>query len=174
MDAETSESPVAATAKAADAMRAIRELFDALVPPENVEIFDIFGTVHKLRSRLPARSQIIVMQEIDRLADSETGVDLGAIVSDARGGGMAAVLRAVVRVSTEPGVLAGIVRAFEIAHPKAVADARVAGGDEGTAAVDAADLFGVEEMVAGLLPFLFALGKRILALVSQALPSAAR
>lgn len=170
--APTSPTP-SATAPATTAREALdqlRALFDTLVPPDAVEVVDVFGNRHPLRGRLPARSQIMVMQQLDRIASTESGLDVSALVASTRGGGLPAVIRVVIRAATEAGVLDGIAQAFEVAHPQAVAEARRLGGAEGARAINAADLFGVEEMAAGLVPFCIALAKRFATMAAEMVP----
>lgn len=143
-----------AAAGARAAVTAISDLLDQLVPPETVEISDVFGGRHVLRGRLPARSQVLVVRQMEAVFAAEVGAEIRAAVGS---GGYGAALVLLARAAADERVLGGLASAFATAHPAAVARAEAAARASGETAIrDAADLFGVEEMAAAILPFCLA------------------
>lgn len=153
-------------AKARAAVHAIRDLFATIEPPDRMTISDAFGGTHEVRAAIPARAQIIAIQHLERLAELPAGSHVRA--ATAAGGGIPAILRALVAAASDPEVLSALARSFEVAHPRAVAAARnnaSAAGYDG-AAPDASDLFPIEELAAGLAPFIIRLVRRFVGLVA--------
>jgi hypothetical protein len=165
---QTPAKPEQAVQAARDALDSIRALFEHLVPPESVVVRDVFGSEHPLRARLPARAQILVLRQLDALS-SEDATEIRSQLTP--GAGMAAVVLAVARAAAKESVMAALAHAFEAAHPGAVRAARERARQEGIEAKDAADLFGAEEMVAGLLPFSLGLLRRLVGLLSEMAPA---
>lgn len=149
------------------AVQQLRSLFDTLVPPATVAITDGFGGRHTVRGVLVARAQVLVMRHLEALAEAQVpeSVRRGALA-----GGMGDVVAVVVRLASDPEVLRALAEAFTVAHPGAVKaaqeNARAAGVDLPPNA-DPSDLFPIEEIVAGLAPFLLRLAKRALDTISQ-------
>ena len=133
-----------------EAAKGLRDLFATLVPPDTVEIDDVFGGHYSVRAVLPARRQIVVMRKIEAL------LEVDASVSSLTGSGVEGIASALVSLASNETVLDGICAAFEAAHPSVVASARARALEaevdpsEGT---HPADLFAIEELVGGLLPF---------------------
>lgn len=176
----TPETPAPATPNprqsAAEALTSIRELFAVLSVPDRIEVVDTLGNTYSLRARIPARAQIRVMQEVDRLASQEAGgVDIAAISARAAGGGARGVMGAVIALTTQPGVLETLAFAFELSHPEAVAAARaayeLAVPSSAPRTLGALDLFGVEELAAGVVPFFLLLGRRLATIASEMMAS---
>ena len=136
----------ASTSATADpALDQFRKLLDVLDPPSEVEVTDRFGETHRLTASVSARQQIRILREFERVkslpvANEIAGLDLGGNVAGA-----------LVALASDPDVLSALARAFETAHPNAVRAATDRAAD--TCEVeDAADLFPIEELVAGLVP----------------------
>lgn len=142
---------------------AIRELLDTLIPPGDTEIEDALGNVYRISTRLPARAEVMVIREIEALADLD--VDPAAF----RTGSAPNLIRRMIGLATDPRVLDALCHAFEIAHPRTVARAREAAYAAGTVTApgEVSDLFGLEAIVSGLIPFVARLLRRALDLIER-------
>jgi len=154
-----------------EATAAMRTLFATLVPPQTILIEDIFGTQYTVRGSLPARSQIQVVQALEGVFGAEADDTTRAMIVKAQSEGMEAIGQAIIGLATDPGILASIARAFTSAHEHAVVHAAAVAEKDGAAHGDAADLFAIEEMVAGLLPFFVRFGVRALNIADAMLPA---
>lgn len=159
-----------AARKARAAMDSLRDLLVTLDPPSDVMLKDAFGGEHKVRSVVPARAQVRAMGELEKLASMPGGQGLQEFAQAARGSGMQAAIQMLVRAATNEAVLDGLCAAFTHAHPQAVAAAQKQAAAAGVTATHVADLFPVEEVVAGLVPFLIRLVSRLVGLVTKAEP----
>ena len=158
------DAPTPDTPDTAAAVEALRSLFDTLVPPKTITLLDALGNEYTARGSLPARAQIIVMQHLQRLWEA----DATALQVESTGNGVADAVSAVVAMAADPVTLDGICAAFAAAHPrllKAASDALVAEGFDATD--DPAELFPLEELVAGLLPFFIRFAARAANLLEQ-------
>ena len=126
-----------------DPTEPFRNLLAVLDPPDEVIVTDAVGGKHRLRSAVSARAQIRIFREFEKAKTLPVAEGLADL--DLTGGG--GIASALVTLASDPDVLDALARCFDIAHPDAVADAR---GD--SPAEDAADLFPIEELVAGLVP----------------------
>jgi len=157
-----------AVASAKDALTELQSLFATLVPPDKIEIEDALGNKYNVRARLPARSQIVILGHIESLM--EVVVPQSVSESDAITRDLATML---IGLAKDEKVLDGLCEAFGYAHPNTVKAAHKAaaadakGGGYGIDSDHPADLFGVEDIVAGLVPFLIRFASRAANLVSQ-------
>jgi hypothetical protein len=163
---ESTEAPPAEADlnRAKGALQAIRELLETLEPSATIRIEDAYGGVYTLRSAVPARAQIRAMRALESVSSLAGGEDLQAFAAASRGGVQAA-LTMLIRAAANEQVLDGLCAAFGHAYPDAVRAASVASGVKAT---EVADLFPVEEVVAGLVPFCIRLVRRLLGLVTKA------
>lgn len=150
---------------ARDALDTIRSLFDQLVPPENVVVVDVFGGEHRLRP-FSARAQIVVMRKLEALLKTDVGADSVA------SGNIRTIVAGIVNAVSNEAAIAAIAEAFTAAHPAAVKGAMKTAASHEAPANDAADLFGIEEMVAGLAPFFLGLLRRLVGLLGETLQPA--
>ena len=155
--AETTPTPIPTQDLANDpavAIAALQEVFSTLVPPDRIHLQDAFGNEYSVRAVLPARAQITIMQHLQRLWETEVDG-----VAGLTSGGAAGVAGAVVALAADPVILNGLCDAFKAAHPSIVRKAKAkaaeeyAGDDDVPDLDDPANLFPVEELVAGLVPF---------------------
>jgi hypothetical protein len=161
--------------RARAAIESIRDLFATLEPPTDVEVQDASGRVHRVRSVVAARAQIRAMQELERIASMPGNDELAGIAATMKGGIQGAVAM-LVRAAAKDDVLDGLSRAFAAAHPAAVHAAAEGTGfkvmldQRGNIANGeiVADLFPVEEVVGGLVPFFIRLVGRILGMMTKA------
>lgn len=158
---QTPQAPGEAKAQLQVAMLNMSEMFATLVPPETIEIEDVTYAAHKVRSMLPARSQIRIIQLVDdvfetglmgKVADTETRADM--------------VLR-LLKAARDKRVLTALVDAFTTAHPQAVEAAKANVTGEGMPYEDAADAFAAEELIAGLVPFSARFAGRLAVLLGE-------
>jgi len=160
------------TAQARSAVAAIGELLEQLVPPETVVIRDVYGGEHYLRARIPARAQVLVMRHLEAIASKSVGAEIRDAVRG-QGGGIGAAVFAIVRAAGEDDVMRGVAQAFACAHPSALfaakKNAQMQEPTCDTSRMDAADLFGVEEMATALVPFCLALLRRLATLAGEML-----
>ena len=161
---EQAPEPGAVVEEATQAAQDLRDLFATLVPPDTIELTDALGNRYTVRSALPARAQIRVMQQMDELLSAE--VDTSSISLVAQGGGLNAMANALVSLSKQPKILDGLAATFTAAHPAIVKQAGQAATEAGVEAADAADLFPAEELVAGLVPFIVRSAGRLVELAT--------
>jgi hypothetical protein len=150
------------TMDAREALDSLRDLFATLVPPERLTLTDAYGNAYTARAVLPARAQIKVMQQLHALWERDVPAITG---QDAAG-----VAGLLVALAADAEVLDGLADAFEAAHPSVCAQARKAAEAEGARPADvahAADLFPVEELVAGLIPFFVRFASRAASLMGE-------
>jgi len=162
---KTEEVQAEPAVTATEAVSQLRELLATLVPPETLELKDAFGNTHLTRSALPARSQIKVMQQLEKLWQLETdGVSIGDV------SGVAGVTQLLLGLAANEDVLNSLSQAFGCAHPSAIKTAKLSAIEEGVPESEcshAADLFPVEEIIAGLLPFFIRLANRAMELMDK-------
>jgi len=173
-DEKAADSAVDVTAgaqpepSAEEAMANLRGFFDTIVPRDTVEFIDAYGGEHVSNALLPARRQVKVMRELEALLDAN--VDLSILGKLGDEGGVDAAVRMLVEAAGNEQILSGLGKAFAAAHPGPVAVARrtaEAAESELPADMDAADLFPIEELMAGLLPFSVRLATRLLDAVGR-------
>lgn len=150
------------------AMAQFRALLDVLDPPSEIVVTDRFGATHNLTASISARQQIKILREFERVKELPVAGEVASL--DSAGGNIAGAL---VTLASDPDVLAGLARAFTIAHPRAYGEASAKAIDLRQEYEDAADLFGIEELVAGLVPLFGRLVHRSAGAI-QALDGASR
>jgi hypothetical protein len=133
----------------------LRRVIDVMVPPITVEVVDVFGNQYTLAGVVAARVQIQILRLVEGLASLPAGALFAG--ADATAGG---ALKLLTGLAHEPKVLESLAAAFQIAHPRAVEQAMEDARSAGLDPKDAADLFAVEEIVAGLVPLFVRLVKR--------------
>jgi len=146
------------------ALESMRKMFDTMDPPSTIKIMDAFGGEHTTRALLPARKQVRVMRELEALS----GADVSMEAISNMGDGAEGIVAAIVAMANDEAVLDSLSRAFALAHPKIVARARNAAIADGESEEDTkhvADLFPVEEIVSGLVPFFLRLANRMMSLL---------
>lgn len=151
-----------------EAAEGLRRLFATLVPPDEVEIEDAFGGRYTVRAVLPARRQIVVMRKIEGLLSIDA--EIGALATS--GAGIEGIASAIVSLASNEAVLDGVAAAFEAAHPTVVATARERAREAGLSEEEVAhpgDLFSIEELVGGLLPFFLRLAAKIVGILGTAI-----
>ncbi len=161
------EVEVAPAVKAA--ADAIRDLFATIDPPSEVIVSNIYGGSMKLRSSVAARNQIRAMRELEKLSALTSTPELQEAAKSA-GGGITGVIGFLVKAAMRDEVLDALCAAFAEAHPAALDAARADAKADGVKGADkllVADLFPVEEVVQGLVPFLLRLIQKAIAAISS-------
>ncbi len=165
----TEKTEVDAGQQAKAAADAIRDLFATLDPPAEIEVQNVFGRVTKARNMVPARNQMRAMRELEKLAALASSPDMQELAQSA-GSGVGGVVGFLVRAAMREDVLDMLCAAFAEAHPAIVDQARADAKDNGYANSDkltVADLFPVEEVVSGLVPFLLRLIRKGVTAISS-------
>lgn len=136
------------------------DLLEVLVPTTTVVVQDNAGNAFDLPASLSARRQILVMRRVKEIKDVVLDDDaLGSLMAGAGGEeGGAALVSVVLDLATNDAVLDALAGAFEVAHPEVVAKSREVQGGKPTD--DAADLFPLEAIIEGLVPFFARLARK--------------
>lgn len=142
--------------------------FDALVPPDDLEIEDVTGAKHRVRSRLPAAVEHRIARYMHTVGMPagvySLGSKLGALSAKRGIGNASDVLDGVVGLFADEAVVAAADELFAMAHPgvlrraaeNVLADegARQYLPDGATAAsVRASSVFSAADIVSALVPF---------------------
>ena len=165
-DVEQTET-VSPSVKAA--VDTIRDLFAAIDPPAEIEVSNIYGGTIKVRSSVPARNQIRAMRELEKLMAFGASDEMQALAKQS-GTGVAGIVGFLVRAAIREDVLDALCAAFAEAYPHVLDAARSDAKSNGVKAADklgVADLFGIEEVAAGLVPFLLKMIQRAAAALGQ-------
>ena len=133
-----------------------KSIMDILVPQDTVEVVDLFGNNHMVRSSIPARAQIKILRELDSIKTSALAEQIQGIGD----GGMGNIVGALASLADDPKVLTALAKCFQYAHPQVVQSVGEEATEKGIEWEDAADLFGIEEVIAGIIPLFIRLMKR--------------
>ena len=133
----------------------IRDLLDKIVPPDSIEIQDLYGNSYTLKSRVSARVQIKIGREFEKAID---GLDIADILGQ-QSLGVAGIISAFIKVASEDKILKGIDKCFQLAHPSAYKSAlALAKKDDDMPKNPAAiDMFALEDILGGVLPLFLGL-----------------
>lgn len=152
-----------------DKIDPLKALLDKLVPPREVVVTDLAGNEYRVPGVVSARRNVEVIRHLQAvLAEPAVARAVGGLDEILAGGDLAESILHVVGIVASPEVVDHLARAFATAHPEALAGAQRAyvtgaGGVYVPGArdlPDAADLFAVEELAAGLVPLFVGLAKR--------------
>jgi hypothetical protein len=165
-DVDQNDKPMEAARNAVDA---IRDLFATIDPPAEIEVVNVYGGSTKIRSSVPARNQIRAMRELEKLTALAATEEMQALAKNV-GSGIGGVVGFLVRAAMREDVLDALCASFAEAHPAALEAARAdakAAGVKGADKLGVADLFGVEEVASGLVPFLLRMLQKAASALSQ-------
>lgn len=118
---------------------------ERLVPPEKIEIEDIFGNIYSLPTSISARSQIKVIRVFEGMMEKvdRTKFKFPDPIN------AATLLTAFINISSDDTVMNSIETCFKVAHPKVLKKALSKfDGKSGSAA----DVFSIEELLSGVVP----------------------
>ncbi len=156
-----------------------RDLFGVLVPSSTVSVTDAFGGEHVLRGMTSARNQALILREFEAISKI---VDISNIDRS----NLPNLASAILSIAQHDGVLDHLAAAFAHPHEGAIVRARRnaervyisdrtedepllesvrTAAREYAAELGVADLFPVEELAAGLVPFFVRLVDRLLGMV---------
>ena len=136
----------------------LRRLLDVLVPQNNVEIVDVLGNEHRVSGAVAARTQIVLMRQIDELKELPIAESID--LSNAGAGGAGGVIGVLLTLAQDPQVVDGLAVMFQTAHPATYNAAATVAREAGIDVHDAADVFPLEEIVSALVPLFVRLAKR--------------
>ncbi len=165
---EPAADPNQTVVEPGEAMGKVRAMLLRLVPPDSVMIEDVYGNQYNVRPTLPARRQIKVMRHIEKLLN--LGADTPEL-QDFKVDGVKEIGAVIIKLASNEAVLETLCDAFADAHPKVVEGAIAAAKDAGDKEKHVADLFAVEEIVGGLVPFCIRLATKLLDLIQAVVPN---
>lgn len=132
-----------------DALGEIKNIMAVLRPPKEVTVNDIYGNDYELRLFLSAEQQIEVVRILDKMSGDfqDKGFDLS--------GGAKGIAQSLVSLATDIKVARALGEAFSLAHPKAFDSAKKAAkSEDGKKVSRATEVFSIEDIVSGVVPFL--------------------
>jgi len=132
---------------------------EKLVPPDTLDISDIYGNSYTLPTAISARSQIKVIRVFEDLMEKIDKTKF--VVPDPVT--MPALLKALLIVSSDELVIESIEKCFGLAHPKVLKSALKGYGKGGSAA----DVFSIEELLSGVVPLFIRLLRRGTSLITK-------
>ena len=135
----------------------ITDILDKLVPPDEIEIIDIFGNSYKKPCILSARKQIKVVREFEQmiLYVNETDLSFSNNVE---------LINSIIKAATDENVLIHLGLCFEQAFPKVVEKSKAYAKkkkielDPDTPILD---IFSIEELVGSVVPLFIRLAKKL-------------
>lgn len=136
----------------------MKSLITALVPPDEIEISDIFGDTHNLPATCSARSQIKIMRILEKIKDVELpeGVSLQAL-------DVGSIVKLLGSLVTNDVVFEAVCQCAELAHPRLIKKlvARAEAEEyEYDPELPVADLFPIEEAIAMIVPLFLRIARR--------------
>jgi hypothetical protein len=143
----------------------LKDLLDRLVPPQAVQIVDLFGNEYRIPTAISARRNVEVTRKIQEVIAHPAAERALARADLLLGGGdgLAEAVVHLVGLVASDEVIEALAAALHAAHPGLYIQARHRAieaqadlPDEG----DLADLFAVEEIAAALVPLFVRLAKR--------------
>ncbi len=133
---------------------AISAVFDVLVPPEEIEVYDIFGNTYRKKAVVGARIQIKILRRLEDLPE-KLNFEIDGTGTD--------VINAIIKMASDEKVLYALSDCMAIAHPKIIkAASEIADKNDFEYEKDSPviDLFAIEEIVASIIPLFLRLAQR--------------
>lgn len=133
----------------------LMSMLNTLIPPESVEIHDVFHNKYSCATSVSARAQIKVMREFDKIKN----LDIGSINANAQ-----SIFDTIMKIAVNEEVLETLSRCFALSHPHILkttidyADSQNFPYEKGDSA--AVDLFALEEIVTAIVPLFLRLARR--------------
>tara|TARA_B100000282_G_C31417106_1_gene347315 strand:+ start:114 stop:578 length:465 start_codon:yes stop_codon:yes gene_type:complete len=128
----------------------LTSLLETLVPPKNISIEDVFGTVYEVSSVVSARNQILIMREFDKIKEIKETIKVNL-------SSLPDIMDSFIVVSTNEIIFNVLCNCFEIAHKKIVAETRKKASEDEN---HVGDLFAIEEIVGGIIPLFIRLARK--------------
>ena len=136
-----------------EALDQLKSLMDTLVPPDNLEITDIFGETYKVSTNISARSQVKIIRELEQVKDMELG--LGDLTN-------LDVPSVVFKVAGNEQLMIMMCTCLQLAFPAVVANTEAKAKKKKVPfeQPSPADLFGLEEVVSAIIPLFLRVARR--------------
>ena len=134
----------------------IEEILAKLVPPDEVEILDIFGNEYKKPAVISARKQIKVIRSFQ---EALSYVNTTQATTD---GSVSSLIDYVVEIATDDKVLETIGECFTHAYPDVVKSSVKYAKDKDISVEHnaALDLFSIEDIAGSIIPLFMRLAKK--------------
>jgi len=139
-----------------EAGQTIQGILETLVPPENIEITNIFGDKFTVSGVCSARKQIKILRQIDKIRELGSDLEIEGSVSG--------FINGIVLLASNEDILGILSQVFGDTYPKELELSKKAAKknkvdfEEGKFA--SADLFPLEEMAAAIVPLFIRLARR--------------
>ena len=138
-------------------VESIRDVLNALVPPDNVEVTDVFGDKHKVSSSISARRQVKIMRLLEEIKDINVN---NIVVGDMTPQSMFNIL---IKLMANEQIFCTLCRCVEIAYPSVLSkmlESAEASSYDYDKDLPVADLMPIEEVVALLVPLSLKIARR--------------
>ncbi len=139
-----------------EAGQTIQGILETLVPPENIEITNIFGDKFTVSGVCSARKQIKILRQIDKIRELGSDLEIEGSVSG--------FINGIVLLASNEDILGILSEVFGDTYPKELelskktAKKNKVDFEDGKFA--SADLFPLEEMAAAIVPLFIRLARR--------------
>ena len=139
-----------------EAGQTIQGILETLVPPENIEITNIFGDKFTVSGVCSARKQIKILRQIDKIRELGTDLEIEGSVSG--------FINGIVLLASNEEILGILSEVFGDTYPRELEQSKKTAKknkvefEEGKFA--SADLFPLEEMAAAIVPLFIRLARR--------------
>ena len=141
----------------------LMEMLEKLVPPEKIEIIDIFGNTFHKPSVLSARKQIKVVREFEKVISLLKTEDI-KIENNSD------IIDFLVKSGTKEDVLIGLGQCFHIAFPDVVNNSKQYAKEreiEIEEECPTIDLFSLEDIVGAIVPLFIRLAKKLVGAITS-------
>ncbi len=134
----------------------LEEILSKLIPPDNIEILDIFGNEYSRPAVVPARRQVKLIRSFQEALNLSSGKSL-ADEAD-----VASMIDFIVEIATDEKVVEKLGECFTHAFPDVVKEA-TSYAKEKKIKVDknaSIDLFSIEDIAGSIIPLFIRLAKK--------------
>ena len=141
-----------------DATDTMASIIDSLLPPDEIEVSDVFGDKHLLPATCSARAQIKIIRSLEKIKDVELP---NGIQTD--GLGVNDIVKLLGNLVMNDVVFETVCKCAELAHPRLIKKLKqraIAEGIEFEEDLPVADLFPIEEAVAMIVPLFLRIARR--------------
>jgi|TARA_Y100000289_G_scaffold14595_1_gene13708 hypothetical protein len=139
-----------------EASQTIQGILETLVPPEEIEITNIFGEKFTVSGVCSARKQIKILRQIDKIRELGTDIEIEGSING--------FINGLVSLASNEEILGILSGVFADTYPKELEASKKAAKklkvDFEDNVFAAADLFPLEEMAAAIVPLFIRLARR--------------
>lgn len=139
-----------------EAGETIQGILETLVPPENIEITNVFGEKFTVSGVCSARKQIKILRQIDKIRELGTDIEIEGSING--------FINGLVSLASNDDILGILSEIFGDTYPSVLEEtkktATVNGVDFEDGKFASADLFPLEEMAAAIVPLFIRLARR--------------